>query len=342
MNITATLANSPIEKVNVAGHDFLIKRDDLLNPHFSGNKARKFANYLQQDQSLIENTTHKTHLVSYGSIQANSLYSLAALAYIKGWQLHYYVSRIPSWLKGSTLGNYGQAIALGAKIIEVDDTLLANIKVDINIEVMNLDHIMRAFSTTLPHTHLFIPEGGRHHLAQLGINTLAQEIAEYCDTNQILDNHDKTQIMLPSGTGTTALFLQTWFKENNYPIEVLTCACVGDELYLQQQFNELNTNKEHWPTILPSHKKFHFGKLNQSHYLLWQQLLQESKIEFELLYDPVGWQCLLDYLAGKGNTELENINTIKPKTAMFYIHQGGLMGNQTMLPRYKRKFPELF
>lgn len=342
MNITATLANSPIEKVKVAEHDIYIKRDDLLNPHFSGNKARKFANYLQQELNPTETSSDITQLVSYGSIQANSLYSLAALAYIKGWQLNYYVSRIPSWLKGSTIGNYGQAIALGTKVIEVDDTFLCDMKIDVNTETTNLDNIMRTFSTTLPNTHLFIPEGGRHHLAKIGINTLAQEIAEYCKVNQVIETHKHVQIMLPSGTGTTALFLQTWFKENNYPIKVLTCACVGDEYYLQQQFNELNTNKSHWPTILPSRKNFHFGKLNKNHYLLWQQLLQETQIEFELLYDPVGWQCLLDYLSSDDNEVTNNTNIIKPNAAIFYIHQGGLIGNQTMIPRYKRKYPELF
>lgn len=342
MNITATLANSPIQKVKVAKHDIYIKRDDLLNPHFSGNKARKFANYLHQKPNLNDSDNNITHLVSYGSIQANSLYSLAALASIKGWQLNYYVSRIPSWLKDSTIGNYGQAIALGAKIIEVDDALLSNLKVDGNTEITNLDNIMKALSKTLPSTHSFIPEGGRHQLAQLGINTLAKEIAEYCKVNRIIQSHEHIQVMLPSGTGTTALFLQTWFKENNFSIEVLTCACVGDEYYLQQQFNELNTNKLHWPTILPSQKKFHFGKLNKNHYLLWQQLMQETNIEFELLYDPIGWQCLLDYLVYEDNELSNNTNTIKPRTIMFYIHQGGLIGNQTMLPRYKRKYPELF
>jgi 1-aminocyclopropane-1-carboxylate deaminase/D-cysteine desulfhydrase-like pyridoxal-dependent ACC family enzyme len=315
MDVSAALSESPIEKVKVAGRSIYIKRDDLLNPYFSGNKARKFATYLEP------NNTNITHLVSYGSIQANSLYSLAALAHLKGWQLYYYVSRIPSWLKGSTLGNYGQAIALGAKIIEVE---LSNTK--------NLDSTMREMANTLPSTSLFIPEGGRNSLARIGVSTLAKEIAEYCNTHHIFETHSNAQIMLPSGTGTTALFLQTWFKENNIPIKVLTCPCVGDTTYLAQQFSELNADKTQWPTILPNSKKYHFGKLNKNHYLIWQKLLQETGIEFELLYDPIGWQCLLEYLS-------RNKESTVP---IFYLHQGGLIGNQTMLPRYKRKYPDLF
>lgn len=332
MNVTATLSPSPVEQVKVAGHSFYIKRDDLLNPHFSGNKARKFAYYLEQHSPNI------THLISYGSIQANSLYSLAALAYIKGWQLYYYVSRIPSWLKDSTIGNYGQALALGAKIIEAENIPQAinpNNEGSSNLEsINNLDKKMQLYAKTLPNTALFIPEGGRSHSAQLGVNQLAKELAEYCNENALINKNTPAKVMLPSGTGTTALFLQTWFRENNLPIDVLTCACVGDNNYLKQQFHQLNPNASHWPSILPKVKKYHFGKLNQGHYQLWYQLLQSTGIEFELLYDPIGWQCLLSYVASISNKG----NNTAP---IFYLHQGGIVGNQTMLPRYKRKYPDL-
>lgn len=335
MKVTATLSLSPIEQIKVAGHPFYIKRDDLLNPHFSGNKARKFAYYLEQ------HSPHITHLISYGSVQANSLYSLAALAHLKGWQLQYFVNRIPSWLKDSTIGNYGQARALGANIIEVGSlpqSIDSGGESTHNFDTINnLNSKMQLYAKTLPNTALFIPEGGRSHSAQLGVNQLAKELAEYCDVNTLLDKSNITKVMLPSGTGTTALFLQTWFSKNNIPIEVLTCACVGDENYLRQQFNQLNPNTSQWPTILSSIKKYHFGKLNQAHYQLWKKLQTDTGIEFELLYDPIGWQCLLDYVAGISDASAKS-NNIAP---IFYLHQGGIIGNQSMLPRYKRKYPNL-
>lgn len=335
MTITATLSPSPIEQIKVAEHSFYIKRDDLLNPHFSGNKARKFAYYLEQSFPDI------THVISYGSVQANSLYSLAALAQLKGWQLQYYVSRIPSWLKGSKIGNYGQAVALGANIIEVENLPQyidsnGNNADDFDT-INNLDSKMQLYAKTLPNTALFIPEGGRSYTAQLGVNQLAKEIANYCDENTLFNIKNPIKVMLPSGTGATALFLQTWFSENNIPIEVLTCACVGDEDYLKQQFSQLNPNTSQWPTVLPTIKKYHFGKLNQTHYQLWHQLQDDTGIEFELLYDPIGWQCLLDYVSKTSNYSHKNITT----TPIFYLHQGGIIGNQTMLPRYQRKYPNL-
>jgi 1-aminocyclopropane-1-carboxylate deaminase/D-cysteine desulfhydrase-like pyridoxal-dependent ACC family enzyme len=48
-------------------------------------------------------------------------------------------------------------------------------------------------------------------------------------------------------------------------------------------------------------------------------------IEFDLLYDPVGWLILLE------NPEIFQKPTL-------YIHQGGLIGNESMLARYQRKY----
>ena len=177
---------------------------------------------------------------------------------------------------------------------------------------------MRLKALQLPSTHLFVPEGGRCALAQHGIKQLAHEISQYCQQHKL----NRPLIMLPSGTGTTALYLQ---KNLAYP--VLTCAVVGGDDYLKTQFAELEPEHRLWPRILPLRKKHHFGKLYLEQYQLWLRLLQETKIEFDLLYDPLGWQSLLAHL--QGNNDDADI---------IYIHQGGLIGNQSMLPRYQRKF----
>jgi 1-aminocyclopropane-1-carboxylate deaminase len=50
-------------------------------------------------------------------------------------------------------------------------------------------------------------------------------------------------------------------------------------------------------------------------------------VEFDLLYDPHGWLTLLE------NPEIF-------KMPILYIHQGGLIGNESMLARYIRKYGE--
>ena len=329
------LSESPIQKINFSGFEFYIKRDDLLNPFFSGNKARKFAYYLHNTPANIAN------LISYGSIQANSLLSLSALANIKGWQLYYYVERIPSWLKESSTGNYSQALSLGAKVIERSQLPSNKKYID-----ENLDTLMHFEAEQLSNNSLFIPEGGRSNYAQLGINVLAKELADYCRLNHWYSKYNTINIMLPSGTGTTALFLQTWFCEQALPVKVLTCPCVGDSHYLEQQFNSLNPNKTQWPTILPTRKKYHFGKLYPEHINQWQILKQQTRIEFDLLYDPTGWESIISYLKGNKQSYTQPVQTqknqLQEESPIIYIHQGGLVGNQSMLPRYKRKYPHVF
>ncbi len=320
MKTHSVLSTSPIQKVHYQGFDFYVKRDDLLNPYFSGNKARKFAYYLEHISPSV------TKIVGYGSIQANSLYSLAALAHLKGLKFDYYVDRIPPWLLNSGLGNYAKAIELGANIIEKRFLPESDKKTG-----LNLDTLMRGFSQTLPNTSLFIQEGGRSVSAEFGVHQLAQELADFISQKRWIERYSAVNIMLPAGTGTTALFLQSWFKKQQLPINVLTCACVGDDTYLEQQFSELKVNKSHWPTILPTQKKYHFGKLYAEHFKQWKSLLDNTQIEFDLLYDPAGWESILHYVKNSGDD-----------SPIIYIHQGGLIGNETMLPRYRRKFPDLF
>lgn len=295
------LNKSPVTQHQFRNIPFFLKRDDLLHPFFSGNKARKLKPLLAYEDQNI------THLIGYGSVQANSLLSLAALAKLKNWQLEFYVSRIPKWLETRPTGNYRQALSLGGVIIAVDEIYPHPIHPQ--------DYILQH---RLDESCLFIPEGGRSLIAESGVKELATELIDDIQKMQI----ENPIVVLPAGTGTTALYLHKYLKENQ--IEVFTCACVGGESYLISQFKSLG--EQSFPTILSSRSKHHFGKLYQQDYEIWNCLLEETGIEFDLLYDPFMWQCIIeqyDYFQNK---------------SMIYIHQGGIAGNESMLPRYQRKF----
>ncbi|WP_162046652.1 pyridoxal-phosphate dependent enzyme [Vibrio taketomensis] len=301
------LADTPVTQHQFSNIPFYLKRDDQLHPQFSGNKARKFMALLEDDFPAV------TTLIGYGSSQANSLYSMAALAHLKGWQLEFYVDRIPQWLMETPTGNYRAALALGAQVIPVAES-----------ESHPVDYIEQIRQ---PDEHcLFVPEGGRCELAEYGVTQLANEIAEWILTQP----KQQWAIALPSGTGTTALFLHKALKHHDqldeHAIEVITCACVGGSAYLRLQFEQLGETDH--PTIIEPATKHHFGKLYLQDYRIWQQLQQQTGVEFELLYDPMMWQCLLDWYPNN-----------RDKT-LLYIHQGGLLGNESMLPRYQRKFGE--
>jgi 1-aminocyclopropane-1-carboxylate deaminase/D-cysteine desulfhydrase-like pyridoxal-dependent ACC family enzyme len=277
------LFSSPITPFEFKNRFFHVKRDDLLRP-FEGNKARKFFYFLQKVFPNIKK------IISFGSNQSNAMYALSVLCKIKGWKFVYYTNHIPSFLKENPLGNYAYALKNGMNIIETD----------------LYGEELREYVLSLKDNETFIiEEGGRIKESEYGIKLLAEEINEYCKQNNL-------KVFLPSGTGTTAYFLA-----KHLDVEVLTVPCVGDKNYLKKQFEWLGGGKI--PTVLEPRKKYHYGKLYKNLFELWLEL-KNAGIEFDLLYDPVGWDTVEYY-------DLKNI---------LYIHQGGLQGNITMLQRYKR------
>jgi 1-aminocyclopropane-1-carboxylate deaminase/D-cysteine desulfhydrase-like pyridoxal-dependent ACC family enzyme len=283
---------SAFEKYHYLGKDFFVKRDDLLHKDFSGNKARKFHYFLQNDFPSIKK------VVSYGSNQSNAMYSLSVLAKMQNWEFVYFCSHISSFLKQNPQGNYKAAIQNGMKIFETQRR---------KEEAWNL-----ADEETL-----IIDEGGRQSEARYGIKILADELLQDIQ-NAKLKN---PKLYLPSGTGTTALFLQKYL-----PIDVFTCSTVGDEEYLKKQWKMLESNERYFPKILHVKKKYHYGKLNIELYRLWKDLFDTMNVEFDLMYDAVGWKKLLEHYEKFGDNEL------------IYLHQGGVKGNESMLQRYKYKY----
>ena len=279
--------NSPTEQISFNDKKYFIKRDDLLHDDFSGNKARKFYYFLKNDFPNIKK------IVSHGSAQSNAMYSLSVLCKIKGLSFDYYVDHIASFLKENPTGNYKFALENQMNIIESEIPL------------------------SFEDDTLFISEGGAVKEACFGLEILASEIISWAEENKI----EKLKVFLPSGTGTTALYLQKFL-----PFEVITCACVGDEDYLEQQFNMLE--KENHPTIIKREKKYHFGKLYKEFYEIHNELQKQTNIEFDFLYDSLGWICLEKYLQNLEEQDFE----------VLYIHQGGILGNISMIERYKNKY----
>ncbi|BDR13048.1 1-aminocyclopropane-1-carboxylate deaminase/D-cysteine desulfhydrase [Vibrio sp. STUT-A11] len=295
------LSESPITQHSFNGQKFFLKRDDLLHSHFSGNKARKFMMLLEEQDPNV------TTLISYGSAQSNAMYSLAALAKVKGWAFEFYVSHIPQWLKSTPIGNYRGALDLGMQITAMKDVGSELHPSQYITDVRGLDE-----------TTLFMPEGGRSQIAEGGVKQLAREILDWTRFRV----KEQFAVALPSGTGTTALYLHKYL--NPHGIEILTCPCVGDENYLTEQFNMLGETSH--PQVLSVRKKHHFGRLYKEDYETWKSLYEQTDLEFDLLYDPYMWQCLASW------------RTENPDKTLIYVHQGGILGNESMLPRYQREF----
>ena len=298
------IKNSPVDEVFFQNRKIYIKRDDLLDSEFSGNKARKFHYFLENDFPQIKK------VISYGSNQSNAMYSLSVLCKIKGWEFEYFTDHLPYFLKTNPIGNLKYALKNGMKLKLFSECPYSELK-----EKNTLS------KTIQKNDILFIPEGGRCETSKYGINLLAKEIIEFKNKNSIRELY----IFLPSGTGTTALFLQKSILLQNDNSKVFTNACVGGKEYLKKEFFTLEEDESYHPYILDT-KKHHFGKLDCKMYRFWIELQKNLNMEFDLLYDPYGFWYMMEFL--------EKNDITKPA---MYIHQGGTKGNISMLQRYKRK-----
>ena len=285
---------TPLESHIFGNINIFIKRDDLISEDFSGNKARKFEYFLSRNFPNINK------IVSYGSNQSNAMYSLSVLAKIKGWEFVYFCDHISTFLKQNPVGNYKYALQNGMQIFTTD--------------TKSKDaHSLKNKNS------MIIEEGGRQKESEYGLKRLASELLVDIEKNAIKNPY----LFLPSGTGTTALFLQKYL-----PLKVYTCSTVGDDEYLKMQWDMLDVEVDNYPTVLNSKKKYHYGKLYFEAYKIWQELREEMGLEFDLLYDPIGWIKLL-----------ENID--KLEGTPIYLHQGGLRGNESMKARYERKYDKI-
>lgn len=271
-------ANSVFHKLDLSGREIYIKTDHKISAHFNGNKARKL--YFLKD---IKNKS----LVSVGGNLSNMLEPLSYLAQKNNLKVTFFAPKFSD--VRSKLANFK-----GVEIIQLEKEQLKELKAE-------------DFKGSI-----FIPQGGACKEARCGVKILAQEIQEFCESKA-----KEFIVFLPSGTGTTALFLQEALKQKVY-----TTPLVGDADYLKAQMSLLQDNQAFFPTILDLDKKYHFGKLYKEFWQKYQDLKSKTNIEFDLLYDPKGWMIVEQFLQDKN---------------IIYIHQGGLNGNKTMIERYKRK-----
>ena len=277
------------------GRSFYVKREDLLHPVLGGNKFRKA-------WFLLFKTHPIAKIVSYGSLHSNAMAALAWIALQKGWEFEYYAP-LDQKLLQCPKGNLAKALQWGMILKEKKEWPYGgNLGVRSELEYINGTYI--------------IPEGLRLKEAQEGVAILAKEIVDWAKKER-----KSPTVFLPSGTGTTALFLQKYL-----PFRVYTTPCVGDEAYLWEQFEALDPTAPK-PAILSPPKKYRFGRLYPELFALWQELKTQMRVTFDLLYDPVGFATLLHH-------DLLNEN-------LLYIHQGGIMGNETMIERYKAKLDKI-
>jgi 1-aminocyclopropane-1-carboxylate deaminase/D-cysteine desulfhydrase-like pyridoxal-dependent ACC family enzyme len=252
---------TPIDKIEIDGRFFYIKRDDLYDVHLSGNKFRKLHTLLQTPKEKLNK------IISYGGTQSNAMLAIAKMCFLKDWEFIYYTKPLSNVQKKHQYGNYYEAIKLGMKHTELEQNIYKN-------EISNL-----RFS--LDSKTYIIDQGGASTDAQDGLNVLADEIRS--------QKLSVNSLATPSGTGTTALFL----AKNLPEYKIYTTPCIGDVEYLKNQMLALVDILPKNLIILEPKKKYHFAKLYPSFLEIYKRLL-DAGVEFDLLYAPGMWEALLE------------------------------------------------
>jgi len=255
-----SLLNSPISKITLDKREFLIKRDDLVDPYLAGNKFRKLYTLLKTPKHTF------SKIISYGGTQSNAMLAIAAMCHKKGWTFEYYTKPLAQTQKQQNSGNFYNALCLGMIHIEIQDIYY---KDSISALRFNLDE--KTF---------VVDQGGADISAKEGLEVLAKEIRE--------SHLEINAVATPSGTGTTALFLALALPE----YKVYTTPCIGDSNYLREQMQALCKIPENL-IILEPKKKYHFAKLYMNFYEMYTKL-KTAGVEFDLLYAPSMWETLLE------------------------------------------------
>lgn len=186
---------------------------------------------------------------------------------------------------------------------------------------------------------LFIPQGGAFKGAEAGVKMLAQDIATFW---QQQGEQDKLAVVLPSGTGTTAVFLARHLSPLLPDVKVYAVPCVGDAVYLYQQMKSLDaaapisppsSGEPLLPHILAPQQQPQGGKayqFGQPSPMLWSvyEELREAGLQLDLLYGPRAWQVMFEHWGHAPFTTTHS--------RVLYIHTGGLEGLPSQLARYRR------
>ena len=254
------MKNSPISKIELEGREFLVKRDDLIDPYLAGNKYRKLYTLLHTPKNKF------TKIISYGGTQSNAMLAIAAMCKEKDWEFIYYTKPLSAQQKKHSDGNFFHAIKLGMQHVEIPQELYKD--------------FISSLRVNLGDKTFIIDQGGAVEEAKIGLEVLAKEIRK--------SNLDVKCLATPSGTGTTALFLALALPE----YKVYTTPSVGDVKYLKEQMEALSKIPNNL-IILSPEKKYHFAKPYPEFLKIYHNLL-EGGIEFDLLYAPGMWKVLLD------------------------------------------------
>ena len=325
-----SLLPTPLTPIKFRDRVVHVKRDDLLNFHgITGSKFRKFFSLFNRD-SLRDYDA----VVSFGGAQSNAMLALARLCSYHKIPFLYITRRVSGRLD-SIPGNFRQALDANMIHIQLDNQLFKDTFTDkpyseIEPHIYEIltaqKHINSAYKSIV-----LIPQGGAWAGSEEGVQLLANELRMQAATmrkNGTFGNKPP-MLFLPSGTGTTAFYLQ---KHLGQEMKIVTVPVSGDERYLVKQMrwlSKLDESPPNFPDILRPRLRGTFADIRPEKIAIWNELKRatDSSFEFDLIYAPKIWEEI--------SVALSERRIAQNNEDVIYYHSGGVEGNISMLGKRK-------
>ncbi|KAL1528725.1 hypothetical protein AB1Y20_010058 [Prymnesium parvum] len=272
-----------------------------LIPAVCGNKARKFF--------ALASEPEPRHLVSHGGSQSNAMLALATLAAHQQVGFSYHTKPLPGWLRRNPIGNLARALSLGMELVEHPSGA--------SYEAARLCLQAGLLGS-------YVPQGGAYPGAEAGVRMLARDIGSWHTRR----GGRPCLVVLPAGTGTTALYLSRHVPAG---VRVFAVPCVGDHAYLQLQMNQLDIQSggDGNPAVemlCSKQAKVNFGSPSAELLQTWREAAG-CGVLLDLLYGVVAWSVMQERLLTDAAAEHADI---------VYVNCGGHEGSMSQLARYRR------
>lgn len=308
--------NTPIQKLSsFKKNDIYIKREDLIDLAFGGNKARKIE-YFAED--ILKNK--HDYIVTYGASQSNHCRVTAAIAAKLGIKC---LLILADDGKADYNGNYFLYDLFGAETVNIE----------VNDVSKSINTIMEGLKNK-GYNPYFITGGGHGNLGTQAYVDAYEEIK-----NQSKDMNVKFDyIFFASGTGTTHAGLEIGSKTNNDDTKIIGISIArreerGKEVIVES-INEYLTKKEIGLQINKNDITFIDSYIGNGYADIYESVIQTIKSiarNENILLDPVytgkAFYGMLDFIE-KNNITNKNI---------LFIHTGGA----PLLFKYADKFRSL-
>lgn len=220
--------NSPLETIHhpllqTKGIELVVKRDDLIHPHISGNKWRKLKYTL-----LDAKEKRKNHLVTFGGAYSNHLLATACAGHLFGFQTSAFVR--------------GEKHEPLNPVLKLCSSFGMHLRYIARESYRAKASLFKQYYEADQNAY-FIDEGGSSALAVKGVAELVDELEEPYDF-----------IFAACGTGATLAGIAHGLAQHQLPTKAIGIAVLKGAEFLKNDIHQFIPSLSNWELLLDFHQ----------------------------------------------------------------------------------------